>query len=145
MSPLSSSPPAQTPGTNTCIMHTRTNAWTFTSRASERHRPAKEICVESARRRAWVLATRSHIRESAVFELWRKLWRTLCAHIHEPQYAKRKPSYAEAYVSQRTQAMCQNESRHTVRRVSNGVGNRLALAISEIKPRPRPLRLVQSH
>ena len=29
--------------------------------------------------------------------------------------------------SQRTQAMCQNESRHTVRRVSNGVGNRLAL------------------
>ena len=28
---------------------------------------------------------------------------------------------------QRTQAMCQNESRHTVRRVSNGVGNRLAL------------------
>ena len=28
---------------------------------------------------------------------------------------------------QRTQSMCQNESRHTVRRVSNGVGNRLAL------------------
>lgn len=29
--------------------------------------------------------------------------------------------------TQRTQSMCQNESRHTVRRVSNGVGNRLAL------------------
>ena len=53
---------------------------------------------------------------------------------------------------QRTQAMCQNESRHTVRRVSNGVGNtskqaraRPSFALSEIKPRPRPLRLVQSH
>ena len=46
---------------------------------------------------------------------------------------------------QRTQSMCQNESRHTVRRVSNGVGNRPSFAISEIKPRPRPLRLVQSH
>jgi len=46
---------------------------------------------------------------------------------------------------QRTQAICQIESRHTVRRVSNGARARPSFAISEIKPRPRPLRLVQSH